>query len=184
MKVVNFWLMIEPIFKFSKHYPHYQYNRAQLNNFFDSLMENNEREYQQKSNSSDRVPRPYLDKLYEVRDTMTYEETRESVYAFFGAGFDTSGKAIPCVLFLLALNQKAQEKVVQEMKNIFGSDPGQVDEECLGKMKYLDLVIKESLRLLPIAIFLAREAKKDIKLSKNLTTLNPFDYISHTFFAS
>lgn len=163
-RVVKFWLMPDPIFRLSRYHSPYQTSKAKMNGFLDKIMSLNESEYQKGKKAVHRKPRPYLDKLYETRATMTYEEARESVYAFFGAGFDTSGKAIPCVLFLLALNQEAQEKLFDELEITLID--GKIDEESLSKMKFLDAVIKESLRLLPIAIFLAREAKNDIKLSE------------------
>lgn len=158
--------MFEPIFKMSKSYSPFQKSRNELNKFIGDLMENHERDYQQKTRSTDRRSHNFLDKLYELRGTMSYEQTAESFYNFLAAGFDTSGKTISSVLLLLAIHQDVQDRVVEECKTVFATDDDEVNEESLSKMEFLDSVIKESLRLLTIAILIGREVKKDIKLSK------------------
>lgn len=95
---------------------------------------------------------------------MSYDQLREEIFAFLIGAFDTTGKALPAVLLLLAMNPDAQDKVVAELKSILKSENDEVDEKCLSKMEYLDLCMKESLRLLPVALLLARHVKKDIKL--------------------
>lgn len=100
---------------------------------------------------------------------MTYDEVREEIFAFLIGAFDTTGKALAGALLLLAMNQDAQDKVVIEMENIFKSEDDEVDEDALSQMNYLDLVIKESLRLLPVALVIGRQAKKNIELSKKFS---------------
>lgn len=160
------WLILPPIFKMSIYYQQYRESQNELYTFLDNLMEQHERDYQQKTKSTDHSSQGYLDKVYEMRDTMTYEQARESIYNFLAAGFDTSGKTISSVLLFLAMNQDVQEKVVDELRSVLIDEEGEINEESLSAMEYLDAVIKESLRLLPIAVLAGREVKKDIKLSK------------------
>lgn len=160
------WLLFPPIFKMSIYYQQYRESQNELYTFLDNLMEQHERDYQRKSKSTDQSSQGYLDKVYEMRDTMTYEQARESIYNFLAAGFDTSGKTISSVLLFLAMNQDVQEKVVDELRSVLIDEEGEINEESLSAMEYLDAVIKESLRLLPIAVLAGREVKKDIKLSK------------------
>lgn len=168
-KIFKLWLMLEPIFKLSKNYSSYQKSRSCINDFVDELLEAHERDYQLKTKSLDRKPQPLLDKLYELRDSMTYEQTRESAFLFLAAGFDTTGKAIPCIVLLLAMNQRCQDKLADELKSILSTDDEEVSEANLSKMKYLDLVIKEGMRLLPSSILFGRMVKQDVKLSKYFT---------------
>lgn len=129
------------------------------------MLEKSERDYQQKIQPTNERS-PFLERYYEIRDTITYDEVREEVASFFVGGFDTTGKALPGILLLLAMNQNIQEKLFEEIMKTFSPDSGEVDEESLFKTEYLDLVIKESLRLLPVALMFGRLVTKDLKLSK------------------
>lgn len=174
-KIFKIWLMFEPIFRISKDYSNYQRSKKQCYDFLDNILEAHERDYQQGTKSVGQKARPLLDRLYELRHTMTYEQTRESAFLFLAAGFETTGKAIPCAVLLLAMNQECQDKVVDEVRSILTKDED-LSEESLNKMTYLDLVIKESLRLLPSPIIIGRMVKQDIKLSKDLHWFKDDDY--------
>nr|QUF59382.1 cytochrome p450 CYP3047B1 [Brachionus angularis] len=65
---------------------------------------------------------------------------------FIIAGVDTSATAIYYLLIELGLNQDIQEKLYQEIKSVVKPNED-VNEEHLEKLKYLKLVIKESMRL-------------------------------------
>jgi cytochrome P450 len=97
---------------------------------------------------------------------MTYQQNLESFLMFFGAGFDTTGKALSSVLLLLAMNPQEQEKVHDEISSILTSETDEVDEKMLAKMVYLDLVIKETLRLIPQVLAFIRETTEDVQLSE------------------
>lgn len=67
---------------------------------------------------------------------------------------------------MLAIHQDVQSKVIDELRQIFKSTDGEVNEEALGEMKYLEMVIKESLRLFPLPSMTIRKVTEDLKLSK------------------
>lgn len=67
---------------------------------------------------------------------------------------------------MLAIHQDVQSKVVDEIRRIFESTDGEVSEEALGEMKYLEMVIKECLRLFPLPSMTIRKVTEDLKLSK------------------
>lgn len=116
---------------------------------------------------------------------MTYDDVKDEVVTFRGAGFETTGKVgfhienkqrevnlfpqkvIPGTLLLLAMNPQAQDKLVVEIFSVFSSDDDEVDEENINKMICLNLVLKESLRLIPAALYFAREVNDDVKLSSH-----------------
>lgn len=59
-----------------------------------------------------------------------------------------------------------QQKVYEEQKTIFGSDMERDSTfQELQDMKYLEVFIKESQRLIPAVSFIGREAQENIKLS-------------------
>lgn len=51
---------------------------------------------------------------------------------------------------LLATNQEVQDKVAQELNEVFYSDNVEISYDNITKLDYLEMVIKESLRLCPV----------------------------------
>lgn len=139
-----------------------------MDRFVDKLLEGFESDFKKKTKSIYREPQLFLENFYNIRSTMTYSQTRDSLLIFLMGGFDTTGKAIPSVLLLLAMHSEIQEKVFEELNSIITREGDDLIEDSLSKMKYLEMVIKESLRLIPVALLFGRTVKKDIRLSKNL----------------
>jgi len=68
-------------------------------------------------------------------------------------------------VFLLGHFPDVQAKVQEELEQIFGSDKDRpVTMEDLTRMKYLELCIKESLRIYPSVPFIGRAIKTDCPL--------------------
>ena len=83
----------------------------------------------------------------------------DEVNTFVNAGYETTSTALAWALYCLARNTEAQEKLYKEIsgfKRTSGSSLQMVDFK---KMPYLDLVIKESLRLHPPAPRFGRHVK-------------------------
>ena len=81
---------------------------------------------------------------------LTVNDIVEEVDTFMFEGHDTVATNIAFCLFLLANHPEVQEKVGRELEEIFEDDPDRaVEFQDLAKMKYLELCVKESLRLFP-----------------------------------
>lgn len=75
-------------------------------------------------------------------------------------------------LLFLAMHPEAQEKVVEELNTIFGTADETVENEHLFELVYLDMVIKETMRLLPVLPIIGRSTTAEVELSKfNLTLM-------------
>lgn len=68
-------------------------------------------------------------------------------------------------ILFLALHPKVQERVVDEMRQVFFDKTVLINYENLGKLTYLDLVIKETHRLCPALPTIARETMGEIDLN-------------------
>ncbi|KAG7300113.1 hypothetical protein JYU34_015653 [Plutella xylostella] len=89
---------------------------------------------------------------------------REEVNTFMFEGHDTTAMALTFALMLLAEHREVQDKIYEELEGIFGSSdrtPSMADQAA---MKYLEAVIKETLRLYPSVPFIAREITEDFMM--------------------
>lgn len=81
------------------------------------------------------------------------------------AGQDTSAATLSWTLHLLSLHRDMQEKVVKELRFALGDDRcNVVSKSMISQMPYLDAVIKESMRLYPVAPFIVRMLTTDITI--------------------
>lgn len=66
---------------------------------------------------------------------------------------------------MLAIYQDIQEKVFQEIKSAHSTQYSDTDSEVMTKLNYLEMVIRETLRIFPVGPFLARDCLEDVKIS-------------------
>jgi cytochrome P450 len=106
-----------------------------------------------------------------ISNTVNKNLLDEAITLLF-AGQDTSAATLSWTLHLLSLHPQIQEKVAFEVHNVFreqtndgdGSDI-LVTKKTISQMPYLDAVIKESMRLYPVAPFIVRRLTETIELS-------------------
>ncbi|XP_064458392.1 cytochrome P450 4V2-like [Ornithodoros turicata] len=94
--------------------------------------------------------------------SFTEEDIREEVDTFMFEGHDTTAVGISWALYMIGLHQDVQDKIVEELDEIFGSDTERdATMEDVRRMKYLECVLKESLRLFPSVPLIGRELQED-----------------------
>jgi cytochrome P450 family 313 len=162
------WKLLDKHLKLCKSTRDLHEHRSQIFKLLRSFTAEHEAEFQGKGTEKPRKPSPYLDVNYSLRNTVTYNDFLENLMFFLIGAFDTSGKTLAFTLLLLAMNPMEQEKLQEEIKSVMVSETGEVDEERLSELVYLDLVIKETLRLIPQVLIFSREATEDVELSKLL----------------
>ncbi|KAM5264054.1 cytochrome P450 4V2 [Ctenodactylus gundi] len=111
----------------------------------------------------------FLDLLLSVTDDegnqLTHENIREEVDTFMFEGHDTTAAAINWSLYLLGSYPEVQKKVHNELDEVFGKSDRPATSEDLKKLKYLDCVIKETLRIFPSVPLFARRLNEDCEVA-------------------
>lgn len=95
-------------------------------------------------------------------------DVRDEVNAFMAAGHDTTGWALMYVLFMIGHHPDVQAIVHQEVDNFLGNFESQSDItiDSLKDLKYVDAVLKETMRLYPPVPTIAKRAEEDLKLGQ------------------
>ncbi|KAI7815057.1 cytochrome p450 [Rhyzopertha dominica] len=92
-----------------------------------------------------------------------YYGIREEVDTFTFEGHDTTSVSICFTLLLLASHQDIQDRVYQEIDDIFDRSDRPATYEELQNMSYLEMCIKESLRMYPSVPLISRLAGADLE---------------------
>lgn len=105
----------------------------------------------------------------------TNEQLREHIDSITIAGNDTTALVVSYALLLLGSHVEEQERVYEELKEIFGDSNRLPTKDDLNKMDYLERVLKETMRLYTVVPIIGRKTQKELKLCKyNQTTVPKF----------
>ncbi|KAK9505681.1 hypothetical protein O3M35_009675 [Rhynocoris fuscipes] len=191
-KEVTFWLQSDLIFRFTSYYSELKQIIGRLHAFTDKVIANRKVAFQklkeQNKLNEDKKRMAFLDCLIDTElkepGTFTDLDMREEVDTFMFEGHDTTATAITFCLLVLAGEKAVQEKVVEELNRIFGESDRPVTTEDLHEMKYLEMVIKETLRLFPSVPYISRYSTEDLVLEDGTiipegTNLGIFIYVTH-----
>uniref|UniRef100_A0A336ME61 CSON014165 protein n=1 Tax=Culicoides sonorensis TaxID=179676 RepID=A0A336ME61_CULSO len=103
-----------------------------------------------------------------VRRQWSDNELLAQAFIFFLAGFETSSTAMSFVAYELAVNKDVQEKLIDEIDQVSSDLSGKkLTYDTLQKMKYIDMVVTESLRKWAPAEITDRVCVKDYKMKND-----------------
>lgn len=98
--------------------------------------------------------------------TIEYKDVFDELDVLIYTGSDTSTHLAAYTLLMLAMYPEVQERVIKELKSVFISRDIPVDYDSIKQLTYLEIVIKETLRLFPVIPYIGRWSGEDVKLSK------------------
>ncbi|CAK1550976.1 unnamed protein product [Leptosia nina] len=167
------WLWPDFIYKWTKDYSQFIKSRKFTYEFTDKIiqrkrkeLENVEIEDAHLQNGVSKTVRCFLDNLILLSraEQITDTELREEVLTFLFGGTDTSSVSICNTLKLLAKYPKVQEKLYDELMEVLGDPKRTITKDDLPQLKYLERVLKESLRLFPPAPITLRKVHEETEL--------------------
>ncbi|CAL8089570.1 unnamed protein product [Orchesella dallaii] len=110
-----------------------------------------------------------LDAAENEENGITDEYIKSELMTFLVAGHDTSSETILWTLFMLGSYPEHQEKVNNELKEIFGSNRNpDLTLDDLSRLTYLDQCVKETLRIYPSVPLLMRKVNTDVEMEPDL----------------
>ncbi|KAJ9594230.1 hypothetical protein L9F63_014390 [Diploptera punctata] len=86
-------------------------------------------------------------------------------FNIFIGGFETSSSATTFMLYELSKHPEAQNRLREEISQVLQKHNNQVTYEAIQEMKYMDMVVNETLRKYPVLGFLDRVCSRDYDLS-------------------
>ncbi|XP_076273987.1 putative cytochrome P450 6a17 isoform X2 [Rhynchophorus ferrugineus] len=144
------WILMASDFKF---------HGKEVTDFFTNLVKSTIK-YRQDNNI---VRKDFLQLLIQ-NDSVTVDEIIAQCFVFFLAGFETSSTAMTFALFELASNQHIQKKLREEIEEVLKKFNGNLTYDAVIEMKYLDMVVNETLRKFPPAASIPRVCSKRYKV--------------------
>ncbi|KAK4871605.1 hypothetical protein RN001_015729 [Aquatica leii] len=93
------------------------------------------------------------------------EGIREEVDTFMFEGHDTTAIAVSFAFMLIANHDEVQNKILDEIQEVTNNFNQKIRFEHLSKLRYLEMVIKETLRLYPSVPAIGRKTTEDIYTS-------------------
>ena len=112
-------------------------------------------------------PINFIQALVNPKNNFTDDEIKDEVNTIVLAAQDTSAIASSTTLLMLAMFKDVQQKVVYELRQVFGkgSEAPYIEFESLSELVYLEMVINEVMRLFPVVPFVLRQVDEEIVLS-------------------
>ncbi|XP_047510752.1 cytochrome P450 6g1-like isoform X2 [Pieris napi] len=150
----------------------FQFFPAASTKFFDKILQTVTKQ-RLKEKTDFNESKDLLDALITLKDGLgTEEEYSDDVVlaqaiSFVFGGFETSGSTLSFALYELAYHPDVQEKLYRELNEANKSQD--LDFGTLYHLKYLNCIIKETLRKYPPLGWLDRVAAKDYKIDDKLT---------------
>nr|BAM68809.1 putative CYP71AV1 ortholog [Artemisia afra] len=161
---------VADIFPSKKFLHHLSGKRARLTSIhqkLDNLINNLVAEHT--VTTSNKTNETLLDVLLRLKDSAEFPLTSDNVKAIildmFGAGTDTSSATIEWAISELIKCPRAMEKVQAELRKALNGKE-KIHEEDIQELSYLNLVIKETLRLHPpLPLVMPRECRQPVNLA-------------------
>ncbi|XP_026407645.1 cytochrome P450 CYP749A22-like [Papaver somniferum] len=87
---------------------------------------------------------------------------------FYLAGHETTTTLLTWTCLLLAINTEWQDKARKEVFDLLGENNPAPDDNSIGKLKILSMIINETLRLYPPVVAVVRRVAREVKVGNRI----------------
>ncbi|KAM7305825.1 cytochrome P450 4V2 [Ixodes scapularis] len=168
-RIINIFHWPDFVFNLTKKGQRFYNNVEYIRSYNEQIVKKRKAEYKVGLEDSNKR-KSFLDILLRMHledGTLTEDQVRDEVATVFIGGFDTTATAASYTLYLLGHYPEIQAKVHRELDEVFGDDWDRpVTLEDMKNLKYLECVIKESMRLYPPVPVVARNIDEDMKVGE------------------
>jgi cytochrome P450 len=112
----------------------------------------------------------------ETGEQMNDKELRDEAMTLFFAGHETTSHALTWTWYLLGKHPEVAQKLYDEVSSVLGDRPVTVDD--LPNLPYLDMVFKETMRILPSVWTFMREPAEDVEIGGYVIKKGSYIFIS------
>uniref|UniRef100_A0A182NMT9 Uncharacterized protein n=1 Tax=Anopheles dirus TaxID=7168 RepID=A0A182NMT9_9DIPT len=116
-----------------------------------------------------RKPQIYIDQLFRLaKETDVFDERAiwDEIDTIILGGNETSALTLSHVVLMLAIHEDVQQRVYEEMTAVLGGSCTAVENDHLPRLAYMEMVLKETMRLFPVGPVIARQCTGDVKISQ------------------
>ncbi|KAJ6636720.1 Cytochrome P450 4C1 [Pseudolycoriella hygida] len=133
--------------------------------FFSKPEQEQHKEFNENENC--KTPQIFIEQLFKLYKKKLVDDTmiKDQVNLLIFGGNDTSALATSHAILLLAMHPEIQEKAVKELAEVYEHEDSETDFEKLSRLPYLEMIIKEAMRLYPVAPFLSRKCSGDTQIT-------------------
>ncbi|CAH0407652.1 unnamed protein product [Chilo suppressalis] len=179
-RIFNILQHPEWMFKLSPQYAKFCKARQTVNEFILKIVETKREEIKAKRRTNpegkeidvteSKIP-SFLELVLNMEKDIKYTDTElmQELIALTLAGTDTSAISLSFFFELMSKYPDVQEKVYQELHDVFSDSTRSLAKEDIPKLQYLDRVLKESLRLYGPSALIARTVEQETKLPSGHT---------------
>ena len=107
---------------------------------------------------------------------ITDQQIRNEVMNLFAAGYEVTGNSLAFALYLIHKHPLVEARLRAEIDQVIGNRPITFDD--LAQMPYLECVLKESMRLLPVNTVFGRQSTTNVTWADRSIPKNSFIMIS------
>lgn len=123
----------------------------------------------------------FIDQILKNKGLFSDREIWEHVLTILAAGYETSATCLSHCMLFMAIFQDVQQKVYDEINEVFPSDDIDITVENLGKLQYMERVIKETLRIAPVGPVIFRETREKFEIEPGLVIPKGVVFILHIY---
>lgn len=100
----------------------------------------------------------FFDKVFNIEDAKNETNT------ILMAGYETTGTTLSFIMLMLAMHPEYQERIYEECKSVVFSNNEDITADSMVYLKYVDMFIKETLRLFPAVPYLTRKTSTNFEV--------------------